>query len=144
MTAITNPKFRPEGTGYTLEMLPTGYTPVYYSFNCRPRQVKYYKVERTVENILKGCASRSVAERVLAKVKASKAGSDEHQALLKQKEKSAYDRMCTEQDEQIRRLLRKEYHSMANAHYNGTFKNEALAKAVADLTAYLSDAELGR
>lgn len=84
-TTPATKSFRKEGEGFDLSMLPTGHTPVYYGFNCRPRQVKYYKVEKAAENILDGYASRSVAVAWVAKVKEKLAATEAKIAELNAK-----------------------------------------------------------
>jgi hypothetical protein len=78
-TQPTKEKFRPEGSGYELSMLDASYSPVYYGFNCRPRQVKYYKVENSVKDVLNGSVSKSVSIKFLEKVEKA---FDKHSELM--------------------------------------------------------------
>lgn len=131
------PKFREEGKGYDLSMLDAGYTPVYYGFNCRPRQVRYYKVEKSVETVLGGYCSRSVAEAFLAKVKKGHEKAVARSTELSEKADLA-DEAFRNTSGHSRDYARKERNRLQTAHYNHSFKVEALADCVKKLEAYLA------
>lgn len=137
-TNTTAPKFREEGKGYTLSMLDAGYTPVYYGFNCRPRQVRYYKVEKSVETVLGGHCSRSVAEAFLAKVKKGYDKAMARHADLDAQASRAENAFRTAPSSDARNYARKERNRLATAHYNHSFKVDALADCVKKLEAYLA------
>lgn len=101
-------KFQPEGEGYDLSMLPAGYTPVYYGFNCRPRQVRYYKVEESCHDILAGRASRSTTEKFLAKVRDNLAKAEALSLELQAKSAAAEEVRRNGKDSLTRRLAMKE------------------------------------
>lgn len=79
-------KFAEEGSGRSISLLSDSASAVYYGFNCRPRQVRYYKVEKSVEEILKGGYTRKDVESFLTKVKSklekSKAKVSEYKAKI--------------------------------------------------------------
>jgi hypothetical protein len=135
-TTVT-PKFKPEGEGYPLKSLETSYTPVYYGFNCTPRQVKYYKMEKGVETILKGYCSRSVAEAYLAIIEAKwKTANDkyyEYETKIEELNKESQGLVHS-----IRKHYRKSINQIASRQYNYGFKVRGIAECVEKVKAYLA------
>ena len=134
-------KFRPEGSGYTLSMLDTAYSPVHYGFNCRPRQVKYYKVIKSVEDVLEGKTSKSVAIAFFEKVKKSY---EKHQGTL-QKYKDEIESLKAKENDPAReyysrRYFRDEIKKVENKLYsdNHYCKERDLSKAITELEAYIN------
>jgi len=71
MNETSVPKFVENGRDAGL--LDSTPQPVYYGFNCTPRQVKYYRLSKSVETILAGGFTRKSVEAFLEKVKANQA-----------------------------------------------------------------------
>jgi len=135
--SVVTPKFKNEGEGYPLKSLDTSYSPVYYGFNCRPRQVKYYKMERGVETILKGYCSRSVAEAYLTIIEAKwKQADDKYHEYDGQIED--LQKQCLETDYSIRKHIRKTINQIANRQYNHGFKVRGIGDCVSKVKAYLA------
>jgi hypothetical protein len=139
-TQPVNEKFRPEGSGYTLSMLDASYSPVYYGFNCRPRQVKYYKVMKSVEDVLKGYTSKSVALAFLEKVKKMQ---EKHNATL-QKYKDEIAQLKPKEDDlnreyYSRKYFRTEIEKIENKLHsdNNYCKERDLKEAISKLTEYI-------
>jgi hypothetical protein len=110
------PKFKEDGrdAGH-LETTPA---PVYYGFNCRPRQVRYYRLDKSVEEILKGGFTRQSVEAFLEKVKANHAkalkvaeGHDAKIELLKAEKSNAGSSIARE-------LIRKKIGQIETRKYN--------------------------
>jgi hypothetical protein len=137
-TTTTTAKFADEGKGYSLSSLPTGYTAVYYGFNCTPRQVRYYKVEKSCEDILAGSASRSIASAWLSKVK------ELHTKALARKEE--LDGAIARADKQMREggsrdareYARKERNRLENAWGRHEYKVTAFADCIKSVEAHLA------
>jgi uncharacterized coiled-coil DUF342 family protein len=134
-------KFRPEGSGYTLSMLDASYSPVYYGFNCRPRQVKYHKVMKSVEDVLEGKTSKSVALAFFDKVKKMQ---EKHNATL-QKYKDEIESLNAKSNEEgreyySRKYFRDEIEKIENKLYsdNNYCKERDLVKAIKDLGEYIN------
>lgn len=132
-------RFREEGQGYTLAMLPITYSPVYYGFNCRPRQVKYYKVERSVEEIENGHVSRSNTVLFLAKLK-----SGYEKALAKLGEYEAESKRCDERRQnsshsELREMYLKKRNAADTRAYNYSFKVRSLEDCVRRVEKLLAD-----
>jgi hypothetical protein len=134
-------KFRPEGSGYTLSMLDASYSPVYYGFNCRPRQVKYHKVMKSVEDVLEGKTSKSVALAFFDKVKKMQ---EKHNATLKKYEDEIEELKVKEQDQTreyySRKYFREEINKIESKLYsdNNTCKQSDLVKAIKQLGEYIN------
>jgi hypothetical protein len=135
--AVT-PRFRNEGEGYPLKSLDTSYTPVYYGFNCTPRQVKYYRMEKGVEMILKGYCSRSVAEAYLAIIEAKWKQADDkyHEYETKIEELNNESKGLAHS---IRKHYRKSINQIANRQYNYGFKVRGIGDCVARVKSYLAE-----
>lgn len=110
------PKFVENGrdAGY----LDTTPQPVYYGFNCTPRQVKYYRLDKSVEAILAGGYTRKSVEAFLEKVKANQAkavktaeGHDQKIAMLQAEKAKAVGHMARE-------LFRKKIGQIETRKYN--------------------------
>lgn len=134
-------KFRPEGQGYTMTMLDISYSPVYYGFNCRPKQVKYYKVIKSVEDVLDGKTSKSVALSFVDKVKKSY---EKHQATL-QKYKDEIASLTAKENDPAReyysrKYFRDEIRKVENKLYsdNHYCKERDLSKAIKELEEYIN------
>lgn len=139
-TQIKN-KFADESAGAFADAstLDTSASPVYYGFNCTPRQVRYYKVERSVEQILKGGFTRSSVVKFLDKVKEKmgKAETKFAEYEAKAKEIQAKREACT--DYAVRQVLRKEQNKMETKAYN--YENDVVSlyqRAVENLTKFLA------
>jgi hypothetical protein len=130
------PKFVENGkdAGY----LDTTPQPVYYGFNCTPRQVRYYRLEKSVESILAGGYTRQSVEAFLEKVKANQAkavktaeGHDQKMATLQAEKANAVGHIARE-------LFRKKIGQVETRKYN--YKYDVLDKyerAVNALTTFL-------
>lgn len=136
-----NEKFRPEGSGYTLSMLDASYSPVYYGFNCRPRQVKYYRVIKSVEDVMKGMTSKSVALAFFEKIKKMQ---EKHNANL-QKYKDEIEGLKVKEQDQTReyysrKYFREEIKKIENKLYsdNNYCKERDLVKAIKELGEYIN------
>jgi hypothetical protein len=110
------PKFKDDGRN--ADHLETTPTPVYYGFNCRPRQVRYYRLEKSVESILGGGFTRQSVQAFLEKVKANHAkavkvseGHDAKIELLKAEKAKADSSMARE-------LFRKKIGQIETRKYN--------------------------
>lgn len=105
----TKPKFADESTGLdALKYLDCTPAPVYYGFNCTPRQIRYYGIDKSVESIQQGRYTRSSVEKYLEKVKQNMCKAEQKYAEYEDKVKALNDKInaCTES--QTRHLLRKE------------------------------------
>lgn len=132
-------KFAEEGKGRSLALLSDSASPVYYGFNCTPRQVRYYKVEKSVEEILKGGYTRTDVEKFLDKVKEkmSKAENKFAEYEAKAKEIQTKREACT--DYTVRQVLRKEQNKMETKAYNYEYEVVGLyQRAVEKLTQFLA------
>jgi hypothetical protein len=139
MNTTTTAKFAEEGKGFSLSSLPTGYTAVYYGFNCRPRQVRYYKVEKSCEDILAGYASRSTASAWLAKVKALHAKAVARKEELDAAIARADKQMREGGSRDAREYARKERNRLENAWGNHEYKVSAFADCIAKVEARLAE-----
>ena len=113
---------------------------VYYGFNCTPRQVRYYKVEKSVKQILAGGFTRSSVEKFLGKVKEKMSKAELKFAEYEDKLKviRAKRESCT--DYQTRQILRKEENKVETRTYN--YESEVVGmyqRAVESLTKFLQD-----
>lgn len=134
-------KFADETAGVFADAstLDTSASPVYYGFNCTPRQVRYYKVEKSVEQILKGGFTRSSVVKFLDKVKEkmSKAENKFAEYEAKAKEIQTKREACT--DYTVRQVLRKEQNKMETKAYNYEYEVVGLyQRAVEKLTQFLA------
>jgi len=110
------PKFVENGRDATyLDSTPS---PVYYGFNCTPRQVKYYRLDKSVELILTGGFTRKSVEAFLEKLKANQAkavktaeGHDQKIVMLKAEKANANSSMARE-------LFRKKIGLIETRKYN--------------------------
>ena len=137
----TKNKFADESAGVFADAsnLDTSASPVYYGFNCTPRQVRYYKVEKSVEQILKGGFTRSSVIKFLDKVKEKMVKAETKFAEYedKAKEIQAKREACT--DYTVRQVLRKEQDKMETKAYN--YENDVVSlyqRAVENLTKFLA------
>jgi hypothetical protein len=138
-TTTTTAKFAEEGKGFSLSSLPTGYTAVYYGFNCRPRQVKYYKVEKSCKDILAGSASRSTASAWLAKVKALHAKALARKEELEEAIGRADKQVREGGSRDAREYARKERNRLENAWGNHEYKVSSFADCIAKVEAHLAE-----
>lgn len=133
----SNPKFRKEGEGYSLDMLDCTYTPVYYGFNCRPRQVKYHKVERSVEDVLKGNVSRpnvlTFRVKIQVNLEKAQAKQEDYKKQLAKIEKDMEGLSYS-----AKQHLKKAYHALDTRAYNHSDKVNAYTACVQQLTDYLA------
>lgn len=135
----TKPKFAEEGKGRSACILSDSASPVYYGFNCRPRQVRYYKVEKSVEMILEGGFTRKDIEQFLEKVKQKLVNAENKFAEYKAKANGIRESILKCEYRQIRETLRKEANRVETRMYN--YEYETLGKyqkAVKALTDYLA------
>lgn len=135
----TTTKFRKEGEGYDLSMLPAGYTPVYYGFNCRPRQVRYYKVEESCKDILEGRASRSTTEKFLAKVRDNLAKAEALSLDLQAKSVAAEEVRINGKDSLTRQLARKERDRIDGRRSENDHKIYAFKDIIGKIEKYLAE-----
>lgn len=134
----SNPKFRKEGEGYDLNMLDCTYTPVYYGFNCRPRQVKYHKVERSVEDVLKGSVSRPNALTFRVKIQVNLEKAQAKQEDYK-KQLAKIEKDMEGLSYSAKQHLRKAYHALDTRAYNHSYKVDAYIACIQQLTDYLAE-----
>lgn len=131
-------KFAEEGKGRSLALLSDSASPVYYGFNCTPRQVRYYKVEKSVEEILKGGYTRTDVEKFLAKVKEKMCKAETKYAEYEAKLEELRKKRQTCSDYGTRQILRKEENKletrMMNYEYDTVSKYQ---RAVNALTTFL-------
>lgn len=133
-------KFAEEGKGRSIALLSDSASPVYYGFNCTPRQVRYYKIEKSVEEILNGGFTKndiiSFLTKVLNKLDKAKAKLAEYKAKMNGLNESVMK--C--ESYQIRQTLRKEANKvetrMLNYEYDTVQKYQ---KAVDDIEKFLQD-----
>jgi hypothetical protein len=116
-TTYPNAGFTPEGEGYSLDMLSTTYAPVYYGFNCRPRQIKYRPIEESCLKILSGKASLSVAKAFYEKLKPIYDKTCQQIEKLKQDAQVVEDKRNACKDYATRQLLIKERNRIENRIY---------------------------
>lgn len=137
----TKNKFADESAGAFADAstLDTSASPVYYGFNCRPRQVRYYKVERSVEQIMKGGYTRSSVEKFLEKVKEKMSNAESKFAEYKTKAKEIETKRESCSDYSVRQVLRKEQNKIETKAYNYEYEVVSLyQRAVQSLTQYLA------
>ena len=133
-------KFAEEGSGRSISLLSDSASAVYYGFNCRPRQVRYYKVEKSVEEILKGGYTRKDVESFLTKVKSklekSKAKVSEYKAKI-----AGLELSISECDyHQIRDAFRKQKNQVETRMINYEYETVKLYKDAVDaLEKFLQD-----
>lgn len=119
--------------------LDTSASPVYYGFNCRPRQVRYYKVERSVEQILKGGYTRSSVVKFLDKIKEKMSKAENKFAEYEDKAKEIQTKREACTDYAVRQVLRKEQNKMETKAYNYEYEVVGLyQRAVQNLTKILA------
>jgi len=137
-TENTNQKFATTGGGYNPKLLSCTYTPVYYGFNCSPRQVRYYKVEKSVEEVIKGGYYRDDVVEFLNKVNQSyekaKATQDKYNLEIAKLENEKATASSN-----LRQYIRKQIVSVSNREYNNSFKVRGLQVCVDRLTAHLAE-----
>lgn len=135
----TKNKFAEEGKGRSLALLSDSASPVYYGFNCTPRQVRYYKVEKSVEEILKGGYTRTDVEKFLEKVKEKMSNAESKFAEYKTKAKEIETKRESCSDYSVRQVLRKEQNKIETKAYNYEYEVVSLyQRAVQSLTQYLA------
>ena len=133
------PKFAEEGKGRSPIILSDSASPVYYGFNCTPRQVRYYKVSKSVEEILEGGFTRKDVEQFLSKVKEKMCKAENKFAEYETKLKELREKRMACTDYQTREILRKEEGKVETRMYN--YEYDTLGKyqkAVEALTKFLS------
>ena len=141
-TENTKPKFAEETAGYHADAsnLDCSVAKVYYGFNCTPRQVRYYKVDKSVESILAGGFTRSSVEKFLGKVKEKMSKAELQFAEYDAKVKALRVKQDACTDYQTRQILRKEGTKVETRMYN--YEYETLGKyqkAVESLTKFLAE-----
>ncbi len=132
-------KFAEEGKGRDISYLSDSASPVYYGFNCTPRQVRYYKVSKSVEEILKGGFTRKDVEQFTAKVKEKMSKSENKFAEYEDKVKEIQTKREACTDYAIRQVLRKEQNKMETKAYN--YENDVVSlyqRAFEKLTQFLA------
>ena len=133
-------KFAEEGKGRSLALLSDSASPVYYGFNCTPRQVRYYKVEKSVEEILKGGYTRTDVEKFLAKVKEKMCKAETKYAEYEAKLEELRKKRQTCSDYETRQILRKEENKLENRMSNYEYDTVGkYQKAVQALTQFLTE-----
>lgn len=136
----TATKFAKEGEGRNISLLNATATPVYYGFNCRPRQVRYYKVEESVEQILKGGYARKDVEQFLEQVKKNYEKSSDTLAGYKEDLESVNRKIEGTNDYLARTLLRKEGNRIETKMFNYKYdKTDRYEAAIAKLTKFLAE-----
>lgn len=133
-------KFAEEGKGRSIALLSDSASPVYYGFNCTPRQVRYYKIEKSVEEILKGGYTKndiiSFLTKVKSKLEKAKAKHAEYQAKLN----GIRDSVLKCEYYQIRETLRKEANKVETRMFNYEYDTvQKYQKAVDDIEKFLQD-----
>lgn len=134
-------KFADETAGVFADAstLDTSASPVYYGFNCTPRQVRYYKVEKSVEQILKGGFTRSSVVKFLDKIKEKMSQSENKFAEYETKVKELETKRTACLDSSVRKLLRKEQTKIENRMYDYEYSVVGkYQKAVQSLTEFLA------
>jgi hypothetical protein len=139
---ITKPKFAEETAGVFADAssLDCSASAVYYGFNCTPRQVRYYKVEKSVKEILAGGFTRSSVEKFLGKVKEKMSKAELKFAEYEDKLKSVRAKYESCTDYQTRQIIRKEMNKVETRTYN--YENETVGmyqRAVESLTKFLAE-----
>ena len=134
-TEIQKPKFVAEEA--SSPNLPDKYTPVYYGFNVRPRQVQYYKVQQSVVTILNGRATRTRAVEFLLKVKLNAFNAQaKHNEF--QKELARLENLyVTSATGEIRKMYRKKHTAVENKYLLHQDKLDAYNDAVSRVEEYL-------
>lgn len=138
-TEENKPKFATHGRSF-LSLLSAAVTPTYYGFNCRPRQIKYRAVEKSVEAIKSGKHIREDAVALLEQVKANlvkaQAKMDEYKSKIEHFDKKVQD--CTDYD--ARNMFQKERNKVETRMYNYDYDTvKTLTNAKNELEAYLKD-----
>jgi len=138
----TKPKFAEETAGSYADAsnLDCSASAVYYGFNCTPRQVRYYKVEKSVKYILAGGFTRSSVEKFLGKVKEKMSNAELKFAEYEDKFKAIRTKMEVCTDYQTRQILRKETNKAETRAYN--YENETVGmyqRAFETLTKFLAE-----
>lgn len=113
-TTYPNAGFTPEGEGYSLALLSTTYAPVYYGYNCKPRQIRYRPIEKSCETILEGKTSLSVAKAFYEKLKPIYEKTNAQVDKLKEEAKVLEDKCSNCKDYATRQLLIKERNRIEN------------------------------
>jgi len=141
-TENTKPKFAEETAGSYADAsnLDCSVAKVYYGFNCTPRQVRYYKVDKSVESILAGGFTRSSVEKFLGKVREKMSKAELQHAEYEDKAKSVRIKQHASTDSQTRQILRKEVARIETKMYNYEYETvgkyqravEALSKFLAE------------
>lgn len=133
-------KFAEERNARSILLLSDSASAVYYGFNCSPRQVRYYKVDKSVEEILKGGFAKKDVESFLTKVKSKLEKSKAKMSEYKQKIESLELSISECDYYQIRDAFRKQKNKvetrMINYEYDTLKKYQ---KAVDALEKFLKD-----
>jgi DNA-binding transcriptional MerR regulator len=148
LTTMSNPeeiqiknKFADESAGMFADAstLDTSVSPVYYGFNCTPRQVRYYKVEKSVESIMKGGYTRSSVVKFVDKIKEKNENCNVTLAGYKEELNSVEASFCSAKDSLTRNLLRKKRNQLDTKIYNYECdKTDKYQKAIDTLTQFLA------
>lgn len=110
------PKFKEDGfDATTLECTPS---PVYYGFNCTPRQVRYYRLDKSVEAILKGGFTRQSVQAFLEKVKTKQAKAMTTSEGYDEKIKNLQNELSSQTSSVARNLIRKKIGQIETRKYN--------------------------
>ena len=132
-------KFAEEGKGRDISLLSDSASPVYYGFNCTPRQVRYYKVENSVKEILLGGYTRKDVEKFTAKVKEKMIKSENKFAEYETKAKEIQTKREACTDFEIRKVLRKEQAKMETKAFDYEYNVVSLyQRAFEKLTQFLA------
>lgn len=138
-TEENKPKFATHGES-RLFLLSAAVTPTYYGFNCRPRQIKYRAVEKSVEAIKSGNYIREDAVALLEQVKANLVKAqvkvDEYKSKIEHFDQKVHCSM----DSETRNMFRKERNKVETRLYNYKYDTiKTLTDARDKLEAYLKD-----
>ena len=138
MNTNTTSKIAPDGQGRLITFLSPAYTPVYYNFNCRPRQVKYYKVEQATKQILEGGYDRKGITKFLEKVTngylKAKATCDGYKSEMQ----SIDVAISTNESYSSRQYLRKERNAIETKYCNLGYKVDNLKACIDKLQGLLA------
>ena len=138
MNTNNTSKIAPEGQGRSIRFLSPAYTPVYYGFNCRPRQVKYYKVEDSTERVLEGGYDRQGITDFIGKVNngylKSRSTCDGYRLEIQSLDCAIRD----SQSQLVRDSLRKQRNALETKFLNLNYKVNALKDCIDKMTALLN------
>ena len=135
---IIQSKFKENGfDATTLECTPS---PVYYGFNCSPRQVKYYRLDKAVESILAGGFTKKSVQAYLEKVKTKMQKSVATSEGYDKKIEELRNEMAKCGSSQLRNLVRKRIGQVETRAYNYEYDTlDRYERAVEKLTKFLEE-----